>query len=142
MSITDTISKNNICVFTKVKSRQISKKDEQLKSTKNNVALFSRLFIACQSREENLKQFFARKNRGFPPTLSEKRELCPAKVKSGVINCVLKTGHARSSETSCIDVKIFDGPALVNMLPPTNCKTFLDYTNNVFLPNVETHSKT
>lgn len=43
--ITDTISKNNICVFTKVKSRQTSKKDEQLKSAKNNVALFSRLLI-------------------------------------------------------------------------------------------------
>ena len=56
--IADTISKNNICVFTKVKIRQTSKKDEQLKSTKNNVALFSRLFIGCQLQEENLKQFF------------------------------------------------------------------------------------
>lgn len=74
--------------------------------------------------------------------MSEKGELCPAKAKSGVIDFVLKTGHANSSETPCVDFKIFDGPALVNMLSPTNCKTLLDYANNVFLPYIETHRKT
>ena len=55
---------------------------------------------------------------------------------------VLKTDHANSSDTACVDAKIFDSPALVNMLPQTNCKIFLDHANKVFLSYVETHSKT
>ena len=77
--ITDTIFNNNIYVFIKKKSRQTSKKGEHLKSAKNNVAQFSRLFIGCQSREEKLEQFFAHEYQGFPPTLSEKGEPRPVK---------------------------------------------------------------
>ena len=35
-----------------------------------------------------------------------------------------------------MDVKIIDGAALVNMLPPRNCKTFMDYATSVFEPYV------
>ena len=37
-------------------------------------------------------------------------------------------------------MKIFDGPALVNMLSPSNCKTFLDYSHEVFVPYLESQS--
>ena len=88
--VSDTNKKNKLHIFfmhTKVRS----KKDEQSKSAKDSVSLFSRLFFACQTRD--LDMFFAHENQPCPPTLSEKAEIRPAKTKSGVIDCILPHGN-------------------------------------------------
>ena len=53
--VTKTIKKNNLAVFsTNMKSISESKARKQIKSLKDDVLLFSRLFIACQAREGDL----------------------------------------------------------------------------------------
>ena len=111
--------------------------DFQLKTAKHNVALFSRLFIACQARGGDLEVFFSHEKQTAPPSLSDKGELRPAKTKSGIIECLLNTEHEHCCETPSVDAKIFDGPCIVNMLRPTECRTFSEYAANVFLPYVE-----
>ena len=132
--ITDTIPKNGYLFFTQKKSRTSSKVGEKLKMAKSDVALFSRLFISCQARQGNLEPFFAYENQSFPPSLSEKDNLKPAKSKSDVIDSILQIPYGKIRECPPIEVKICDGPALVNMLPPSNCKNFLDYSCEVFVP--------
>ena len=55
--VSNTITKNKFHIFTKPK-KDLSKTQKQLKSMKNNVGLFSRLFIACQTRNGDLDTFF------------------------------------------------------------------------------------
>ena len=69
--VSDTIKKNKLHIFS-MHTKVRSKKEEQLKSAKDSVSLFSRLFIACQTRED-LDTFFAHENHPCPPTSSEKR---------------------------------------------------------------------
>lgn len=38
-----------------------------------------------------------------------------------------------------MDAKVFDGPAIVNMIKPTDCKTFADYVSGVIQPFIEHH---
>ena len=126
--ITDPIPKNGYLFFIQKKARTSSKVEEKLKMAKSDVALSSRLFISFQARQGDLEQFFVHENQSFPPSLSEKGNLRPAKSKSDVIDSILQTTHGEISECPPVEVKVFDGPALFNMLPPSNCKTFLDYS--------------
>jgi hypothetical protein len=82
--ISDTIVKNNMQIFKCVKARKTTKKDAQLKTARSDAALYSKLFIACQSRDGDLDQFFSHENQGAPPSLSENGNLRPAKNKSGI----------------------------------------------------------
>ena len=63
------------------------------------------------------------------------------KSKSDVIGSILQTPHDEVSEFLPVEVKIFDRPALVNMLPPSNCKTFLGYSCEVYVPYLESQSR-
>ena len=77
--ISDTIVKNNMQIFKSVKARKTTKKDAQLKTARSVAALYLKLFIACQSRDADLDQFFSHENQGAPPSLSDNGDLRPAK---------------------------------------------------------------
>ena len=64
-AISYTVTKNGVQFFC-MKTAQYSKKHDKLPSTRNEVALFSRLFISCQTMEGNLEHFF----RSRTPSLS------------------------------------------------------------------------
>ena len=137
--IGDSIPKNGFRFFTN--SKKIStKKDQKLAKAKNDVALFSRLFIACRSRDGDLEQFFARENQSSPPTLFDKGELLPAMNKSAIIDCLMLPEISQPSESPPVDVKIFDGPAIVNMVMPCTSKTFTEYALDEFLPYLQRQS--
>ena len=139
--ITDTIPKNNLQLFILKKRNTVSEKQEKLMNAKINVALFSRLFIACQLREGDLETFFQHENQAFPPSLSENGHLRPEKSKSDIIACILRDDYTHICESPNVEVKIFDGSALVNMIHPVNCKTFEEYARNVFSNYFKSHSK-
>ena len=67
--ITNTIFKSNLKFFRTIKSRSSSKKQEKRNIAKKNVALFSRMYISCQTREGDLKNFFSHENQGLLPSL-------------------------------------------------------------------------
>ena len=139
--ISDTIKKNHLNIFSLPKQTS-SRKDDQLRTAKANVALFSRLFIACQTREGDLDQFFSHENQSCPPSLSEKGGLRPAKNKSDIVNLLLPSDYVSPCECPPVESRIFDGPALVNMLKPSvECRTFKDYAKYVLLPYLMSRGK-
>ena len=50
--------------------------------------------------------------------------------------------HTERSERPAVDAKIFDGPAIVNMLKPNDSKTFDGYVSSVIQPFIEHHLRT
>ena len=68
-------------------------------NVKSNVALFSRLFIACQLRESDLETFFQHENQAFPPSLSENGHLRPAMSKSDITACILRDDYIQLCES-------------------------------------------
>lgn len=69
--VDDTIPRNKIKVFGASTVRSISKQKQKLASVKQDMVLFSRLYIACQTRDGNLDEFFRHENQSCPPALSD-----------------------------------------------------------------------
>ena len=68
-SLDEVIHRNNLKLFGCVTKKKVSKGKQHLTTLKNDVELFSRLYISCQTREGNL-EFFHYENQASPPSLS------------------------------------------------------------------------
>ena len=76
---TEAIKKNRLPLFKQQQKQQqqqqqqrnLTKDKQKVAALKNDCALFSRLYIACQSRDDNLEEFFKHENQPFPPTLAQ-----------------------------------------------------------------------
>ena len=69
-AITDTLSKNSLPLFHSHVQNENSKSHSKAITLKRDCHLFSRLYIACQSREADLEQFFMHENQSEPPSIS------------------------------------------------------------------------
>ena len=70
--ITEAIKKNRLPLFKHQQQQRNPTKDKQkVAALKNNCVLFSRLYIARQSRDGNLEEFFKPENQPFTPTLAQ-----------------------------------------------------------------------
>ena len=80
--------------------------------------------------------FFQHENHSWPPSLAENNMMCLGE-KGELLKC-LEPLAQRPQNTPDVDVKIFDGTALIHTLDPktatTNVKTFKDYAECVFVP--------
>ena len=95
----------------------------QVTALKNDCNLFSRLYIACQTRDGDLDTFFTHENQSTPPSLSLGGKIRLG-TKADLLHCLeLKETH----NTPVVNAKFFDGAAVVNMLHPGTAKTFQDY---------------
>ena len=83
---------------------------------KSDYALFSRLCIACQSRDGDLDQFFKHENQGCPPSLSQHGSLRLPGNKSDLLQCIEALTPAPIDSPNCTDVTTTDGAAATNML--------------------------
>ena len=72
LAITEPLKKNNLNIIS-TQSKEVVPKDKAL--VKEHCKLFSRLFIACQSREGNLDEFFPFENQPWPPSLAQSGKL-------------------------------------------------------------------
>ena len=70
-SIEEAIHRNKLPLFATKREPKIPKGNQQVKSLKNDVALFARLYIGCQTRDGNLEEFFRLENQKCPPALSD-----------------------------------------------------------------------
>ena len=66
-SVFDPISKNQIPLFSRPSSRGLSKTKQTITSLKSDCTLFSRLYIATQTRHGDLDNFFKHENHAYPP---------------------------------------------------------------------------
>ncbi len=128
----DTITKNKLPLFRLTTSRGSSTGKLKVASLQSDCTLFSRLFIACQTRDGNLDAFFKHENQSCPPSLSQHGKLRSCK-KADLLECPDNCREARI-ESPPSDVVILDGAVIVNMIRPANTKTFDDYARNGFVP--------
>ena len=101
---------------------------------KEDCALFSRLYIACQSRDGNLEEFFKYENQPWPPSLSHMGSLRGGE-KADLVKC-LPNPSTTNTESPKVDAVILDGAVIVQMLPPKTALTFEEYFDAVFAPYV------
>lgn len=129
-----------IVLFSTPKTKGVSKGKIQLAALKIDCSLFSRLYIACQSRDGKLEQFFEHENQPWPPSLSlggKHRE----GTKSDLLICFDKISKSAANVPE-VDMKVIDGAAVVHMLSPGTSKTFLEYATTIFLPYIESQLRT
>ena len=70
-SIEEAIHRNKLPLFATKRGPKIHKGNQQVKSLKNDVALFARLYIGCQTCDGNLEELFRHENQQCPPALSD-----------------------------------------------------------------------
>ena len=101
---------------------------------KEDCALFSRLYIACQNREGNLEDFFKFENQPWPPSLSQMGHL-PGGTKADLVKC-LPGASSQTVEQPSMDAIILDRAVVVQMLQPTAVSTFEEYFDSVVGPYI------
>ena len=105
---------------------------------KNDVQLFSRLYISCQARGGDLDSFFVHENHAWPPSLAEANEMRHGN-KSELLPCS-EGLSPYPEETPQVDVGICYGAALIHSLNPhksaKTIKTFEDYSQLVVIPHL------
>lgn len=130
-SIIDPVNKNNLPLFRK-RTQKLESKKLQMAELQSDVNLFGQLYIANQLRNGDIENFFSHENHAYPPALSEFGKLRTGS-KSDLLNCLDIINHIHPNKFDCC---IFDGPALVHMLPVGTSSTFTDYATKVFLPHL------
>ena len=106
--------------------------NSKLVLAKSDCSLFSKLYIACQTRSGDLDMFFNHENQPNPPALSVDGNLRFGS-KSDLLSCLESvTDISKKQECPPVDAVVFDGAAIVQMLHLIQCKTFSDYATKVF----------
>ena len=91
------------------------------------------MYIANQSRNGDVDEFFSHENQAVPPSLSDMGELRHTN-KSDLVSCLCPMLPNAKYDAPTVTAKIFDGAVLVNMLLPKACKTFSEYSTTIFMP--------
>ena len=117
--ITDPIKRNNLPLFSRSPTREKSRTQLQVSSLKNDCSLFSRLFIASQTRDGDLDDFFTHENQACPPALSHMGKMRQG-TKSDLVGCLeeLVPSQKNTVVSPPVEAVILDGAAIVNLLSP------------------------
>jgi hypothetical protein len=135
-TIYDPIKRNKLPLFSRPPVKEKSKLQNKVMALKHDRTLFSRLYIACQTRDGNLADFFKHENQASPPSLSENGKLYQG-VKSDIIQCLEPLSSHPADTAPVVDATMLDGPAVVHMLPPDEGNTFEEYANTQFQPHIQ-----
>ena len=100
-----------------------SKTKQKLATLNAERRLYANLYVACQSREGDLDNFFSHENHSFPVSISEYGKLRKAIAKSDFIEC-LESKVEVKYEAPNVAMKIIDGAAFVNMNRPKTATTY------------------
>ena len=119
------ISRNKFKIFHD-RILSVSKDKSTINSLKADRRLFSRLYIACQSRKGDLDNFFSYENHSYLVSISEYGRLRKCNAKSDFLTC-LSQYQQPCDESSMADMIVFDGAAFVNANPLKTSSTFIDY---------------
>ena len=87
--------------------------------------LYANLYVACQSREGDLDNFFAHENHSYPVSISDHGQLNKCNNKSDFLECL--EDNTSLEVIPNVDMKVIDGAAFVHMNPPRNFKTYGEY---------------
>ena len=85
-----------------------------------------------QSREGDLREFFAHEIQVFPPSLSDLGKLYLPASKSEILNCIEQPEVP--APPSMYDCTVLDGAVIVHILSTKAMSTFNEYAEQVFIP--------
>ena len=119
----DPLKRNKLPLFSRKAAPEISSSKTKFQSMKDDCQLFSRLFIACQSGQCDLKEFFMHENQSAPPSLSQNS--CLNIGKNADRMTVLKSDTNLPGTDPKADAFIIDGAALINEKPPGAARTLM-----------------
>ena len=102
----------------------------KLQSAKNNTQLVSRLYLGCQNQGGDLR-VFSHENHRCPPLLSDTEAL---RFGSKSNLPILEKLAQPTAEYPKPTVAVIDGAAIVQMLKPGISRTFLEYSEQTFIP--------
>ena len=128
------IKKNRVDFFRQVPASVDSSKQKVLKA---DCHLFSKLFISCQSRGCDLKEF-CHENRSHPAAPSDDGKLHTCQKSH--ITAILESLITIPKTEPYTDTIIIDGLVLVNSFPPRSTKTFEEYAGINVLPTIQAYS--
>ena len=131
--VTDPLKNNNLPTFSTPTKKAVSKDQAKVKLLKEDCSLFGRLYIACQTRDGNLDEFFSYENQPWPPSLSDQGQLRGGQ-KADLLKCLSQATSPVS--TPSVDAVTLDGAVIVQMLEPKTSRTFGEYFSIVFAPHV------
>ena len=123
-SLYDSISKNYLKLFRH--RNDVSRKSQEINSSKSDCRLYGNLYIACQERKGDLEEFFQHENNSYPPAISEYEKLRNCNSKSDFLGCI-KEIHEPSRAKPTAECSIIDGAAFVNVHQPRTSKNFVEY---------------
>lgn len=113
-----------------------------LKTLKDDIHLFSRLFIISTARDLDLKEFFRHENHKYPPSLSVNGEIRPGE-KSPLTRILENLITADVSQSVICDGVVFDGASIVHSLKPKpSISTFESYCESQVKVHLQSVAKT
>lgn len=129
VSVYERIPKNKLPLFREKNSVSTSKAKLRATSVKQDCKLFASLYVACQTREGDIGEFFVHENHAYPPSISEYGKLRKGN-KSEFLKCLDKYGEVDHEPPPLVTAKVIDGAVLVQMTPPGKSKTFEEYSQS------------
>ena len=123
-TINDTSKRNSLTIFKENAKLNIKSKEREV-NLKSDYSLFSRLFIANQSRHGDMGDFFSHEYHPWPPSLSDNGKLRLPPSKS---NLLLNFKPCNVTVDMTYDDVVVDAPAIVHsLLINAKINTFNDY---------------
>ena len=101
----------------------------KIRVLQNNIALFGQLYISMQSRDCDLREFFAHAIQSFLPSLSDLGKLHLTNTKSEILKCFEQPVYPEPP--SVYDSAVQDDAVIVHCLPTTGVSIFNEYTEKI-----------
>jgi len=136
-SIHNPIKKNNLPLFRKNHKKETSKQGKKIAVLQSNLNLFAQLYVALQSRDGDMGEFFSHEVQSFPPALSEFGKLRLPSAKSDLLKCLQPNSSGCTDPPTQIDCRVLDGAVIVHCLPTVEASTFDEYAEKVFIPHLQ-----
>ena len=135
-SMYDNIKKNNFQLFRQKNSIVTSKSKQKIVNINSDRRLYASLYVACQSRQGDLGNFFSHENHAYPVSISEYGKLRKCSAKSDFLKCLEDLAEPCYEHPS-VDMMVIDGAAFVNINQPKSSKTFGEYCDVEIKKKVE-----
>ena len=133
-SVLSPIARNKLPLFPfRKQSKKKPTSNLKLSELKTDCELFGRLYIACQTRDGNLDEFFCHENQPYPPSLSQGGYLRSGN-KSDLLECFAGFYNTHDLSDMVTDCCVLDGSVATQMLRPHCSCTFDDYKHKIFMP--------
>ena len=114
-SIYEVISRNKLYLFRNKNAVKASKDKWKVVSLQQNRKLYASLYVACQSRNGDLADFFAHENHAYPPAIPEYGKLRKGN-KADFLAILEKHKSSNDDVPTGVTAKVIDGAAMVQFM--------------------------